>query len=325
MSFEMPVETWRGGVTEITVGATEQEGGTREKTVTVGGATTLPFLDFEGETPRPAIAMEVLDEQPTGWPEPLEQAFSDVYGDPPAWAQKCVEQYGAELICLRLVSADPDETNASPDELAERVKSVLEAVGVPLIIWGCGNYDKDNEMWPIVSQAAVGERVVLASAEEDNYKTIAACAIADKHIVLNEAPLDINIQKQVTILLTDMGVNLDDIMLYQVTGGLGYGIEYAFSILERTRLAALGGDKMLAQPMLSIVGSEAWKVKEARLPESAAPEWGPQVPRSILWEAATALTFLNAGTDILVMWHPDAVKLVRGAIDDMFASEKDPS
>jgi acetyl-CoA decarbonylase/synthase complex subunit delta len=320
MSFEMPVETWRGGVTEITVGATEQEGGTREKTVTVGGATTLPFLDFEGKTSRPAIAMEVLDEAPTGWPEPLEQAFSDVYGDPAAWAQKCVQEYAADMICLRLVSADPDETNASPDQLAENVRSVLAAVGVPLVVWGCGNYAKDNDVWPIVSQAAAGERVVLASAEEDNYKTIAACAIADKHIVLNEAPLDINIQKQVTILLTDMGVNPDDIMLYQVTGGLGYGIEYAFSILERTRLAALGGDRMLAQPMLSVVGSEAWKVKEARLPEPEAPQWGPQVPRSILWEAATALTFLNAGTDILVMWHPEAISLVRQAIDDLFAS-----
>lgn len=320
MSFELPVETWRAGVTEVTIGATEEAGGTREKTITLGGATTLPFLGFEGETPQPIIAMEVLDEQPEGWAAPLVEAYSDVYGDPAAWAQKCVQEYGADMICLRLVSADPHETNASPDELAEKVRAVLEAVGVPLIIWGCGNYEKDNDMWPIVSQAAVGERVILASAEEDNYKTIAACALADKHVVLNESPLDINIQKQVSILLSDVGVKPEDIVLYEVTGGLGYGIEYAFSILERTRLAALGGDKMLAAPMLSVVGSEAWKVKEARLPEEEAPEWGPQVPRSILWEAATALTFLNAGTDVLVMWHPEAVKLVRQATEDLFAS-----
>ncbi len=322
MSFEMPVETWPAAVSTVTLGATAEQGGTRTSTVTVGGEATLPFLNFEQETPnRPVIAMEVFDEQPSEWPAPLEAAYSDVWGDPAQWAQKCVEEYGADLICLRLASADPEATNASPDEVADHVRAVLEAVGVPLIIWGCGDYDKDNEIMPVCSQAAAGERCLLGSAVEDNYKTISACALADKHVIINEAPLDINIQKQVTILVTDMGVDPSDIILYQTTGALGYGVEYAFSIMERTRLAALGGDAMLGMPMLAVVGAEAWRSKEARLSDEAGAEfgWGPQEPRSILWEAATATIFLHGGCDILTMWHPEAVALVRRTIDELMA------
>ena len=154
---------------------------------------------------------------------------------------------------------------------------------------------------------------------EDNYKTIAACALADGHLVVGEAPLDISIQKQVNILLTEMGLPPDRIVMYQVTGALGYGIEYAYSILERTRLAALGGDSMLAMPMLSLVGSEVWRAKEAWQSEEEAPEWGPLAQRGILWEAATATAFLHGGTDILVMWHPEAVQHIRELIADLMS------
>ena len=263
--------------------------------------------------------MEVLDEAPTGWPEPLARHYEDVWDDPAAWAQKAVEEFGADMICLRLVSANPDGTDASVDECVETIQSVVEAVGVPLIIWGCGDDDKDNDIYPFCSQAAAGERCLLGSPTEDNYKTICAAALADRHLIVNESPLDINIQKQVNILVTDMGMDLDDIIMYQVTGGLGYGAEYAYSILERTRLAALNGDKMLQMPMLSIVGSEAWRVKEAWQPEDDAPEWGPLEERGIIWEAATATLFLQAGTDILVMWHPEAVARVADMITRLMA------
>ncbi len=322
MSLEIPVEKWTAAVNEVTLGATSAEGGTRTSTVTVGGETTLPFLHFEGATPHGvAIAMEVLDEAPTDWPPALEEAFQDVYADPAAWAKKCAEEYGADLICLRLVSADPEGTNASPDECAAKVKAVLEAVGVPLIIWGCGDYGKDSEIWPACSQAGAGERCLLGSAEEDSYKTITACAQADGHLIINQAPLDINIQKQVNILVTDMGFDPQRIVMYQTTGGLGYGVEYAYSIMERTRLAALGGDAMLSMPMLGVVGSEAWKVKEARLGEDEAPEWGSGERRGIIWEAATATTFIHGGCDIVVMWHPEAVRLVREMVQELAAEE----
>ena len=320
MPFTIPKERWTAQVQTTTIGATEAEGGTRTSTVTVGGEQTLPFLHFEGETPNPpVIAIEVLDEAPTGWPEPLLKHYQEVLDDPAAWAQKAVEEFGADMICLRLASANPDGTDASVDECVETIQSVLKVVGVPLIIWGCGDDDKDNEIMPFCSQAGARERCVLGSATQDNYKTICASALADGHLIINESPLDINIQKQVNILVTDMGMDLNDIIMYQVTGALGYGVEYAYSILERTRLAALGGDKMLQMPMLSLVGSEAWRVKEAWQPEEEAPEWGPLNKRGIMWEAATASLFLHAGTDILVMRHPEAVARIHNLIAGLMA------
>lgn len=312
MELTIPVEQWSGAVGTVTLGATPEQGGTRSRTLTLGGESTLPFLTFEGAIPNPpALAMEVLDVPPDKWPEPLRAPFGDVLSDPAAWAVKCVEEFGADAIVLRLVSADPQGQDASPEQCAETVRRVLQAVSVPLVIWGCGDNDKDNLIMPACSQAAAGERCLLGTAVQENYKTITACALADGHLVISEAPLDISIQKQVNILLTEQGLPLDRIVMYQVTGALGYGVEYAYSILERTRLAALTGDKMLSMPMLSVVGSEAWKAKESWLEE---PKWGALERRGILWEAATAALFLHAGSNLLVMWHPEALRQVRAML-----------
>lgn len=315
MAYQIPLEKWVSAVGTVTIGATSSQGGTRTSTVTVGGATTLPFLHEEGEMPNPpAIAMEVLDRKPEGMPAPMEEAFGDALAEPGAWAKKCVEEFGAEMICLRLASAHPDRENTGPDEAVAAVKSVLKAVGVPLIIWGCGHAEKDNEIMPRCSEAAAGENCLLASATQDNYKTLTAACLADGHKIVTEAPIDINIQKQVNILVTDMGLDPGRIVMYQATGGLGYGMEYAYSIMERTRLAALSGDKMLSMPMLAVVGPESWKAKEARLPESEAPQWGPAKQRGIVWEAVTAACFLQGGVDILVMWHPEAAAIMKRTI-----------
>lgn len=319
-SFQMPVEKWSAQVQEVVVGATADQGGTRSCAITVGGSRSLPFLHYEGGTPNPpVIAMEVLDRPRADWAPALDEAFGDVKNDPAAWAHRCVDEFGARMICLRFEGAEPDDLNRSPDECAEIARAVADAVHVPLIIWGCGNADKDNELWTVVSPALAGERCLLASATQENYRTIAACSLADGHVVLNEAPLDINIQKQVNILVTEMGVKPKDIIMYQTTGALGYGIEYAYSILERTRLAALDGDAMLSMPMLSVVGPDAWKTKEAVATEEEVPQWGDRKPRGILWEAATAGVFLHAGTDILIMWHPEAVTRVRAMIEELMA------
>lgn len=322
MPFEMPVEKWSSAVNTVTIGATAADGGTRTSVVTVGGDTSLPFLQFEGETPnRPVIAMEVLDVPPEEWPSPMAEAVGDVANDPAAWARKCVDEFGADMICLRLVGAHPDQANRSAEECAQTVKSVLEAVGVPLIIWGCGQADKDNEVLPRCSEVAAGENCLLGTATQDNYKTITAACMADNHKLIAEAPLDINIQKQVNILVSEMGLDLSRIVMYQATGGLGYGMEYAYSIMERTRLAALASDRMLSMPMLSLVGSECWKAKEARTSEETTPEWGPVDKRGVLWEAATATCFLHGGTHIFVMWHPQAVALLRKTIDSLISKE----
>jgi acetyl-CoA decarbonylase/synthase complex subunit delta len=315
LQFELPVEQWSGSVRTAVLGATAAEGGTRTRTVTVGGDASLPFLTIDGGPPnRPVLAMEVLDTAPGKWPEPLAAALGDVIGDPAAWAAKCVEEWHADLVVLRLVGADPQGQDASADQCAETVRKVLDAVGVPLVIWGCGDYDKDNVIIPACSQAAARERCLLGTAVQDNYRTITACALADGHLVISEAPLDISIQKQVNILLSEQGLPEDRVVMYQVTGALGYGVEYAYSILERTRLAALGGDKMLGAPMLSVVGSEAWKAKEAWMEE---PAWGSLERRGILWEAATAELFLHAGSNLLVFWHPEALALTRWLVEEL--------
>jgi acetyl-CoA decarbonylase/synthase complex subunit delta len=270
----------------------------------------LPFLHFEGETPnRPAVAMEVQDRAPAEWPEALVQPFADVIGDPAAWAAKCVREYGAELISLRLMGTHPDLGNKGPEDAAATVKAILQAVDVPLVIWGCDVDEKDNLVLPRCSEVAAGERCLLGTVKEDNYKTLTASCMADGHALIAESPLDINIAKQVNILVSEMGFPLDRVVIYPTTGGLGYGIEYAYSIQERGRLAALGGDKMMSPPVVCLIGEEAWRAKEAKAPTEEAPQWGPTEERGPLWEAMTAMTLLQAGCDLLIMRHPKAVSL----------------
>ena len=312
MAVEEPREKWSGAVAAVRIGATSEEGGTRRSVVTLGGEATLPFLHFEGATPNPpVVAMEVLDVEPQDWPEALVKPFADVIGSPADWAAKCVKEYGAEMICLKLEGIHPDFGDRSADQAAETVKAVLKAVDVPLAIWGCDVDEKDNVVLPRCSEVAAGERCLIGTAKEDNYKTLTAACMADGHSLIAESPLDINIAKQVNILVSEMGFPLDRMVMYPTTGGLGYGIDYAYSIQERSRLAALGGDRMMAVPVVCQVGQEAWRAKEAKATTEEAPLWGPAEQRGPMWEAMTAVTLLQAGSDLLIMRHPSAVALVQ--------------
>lgn len=318
----MPVtkllEKWSGKVEEITLGAATSEGGTRRQVVKVGGETTLPFLHEEGAMPnKPVIAMEVLDAVPKEWHPPLREFFKDVINKPVEWAEKCQNEWGADLICLRLIGAHPENNNTPISEVVKTVTALKEAVGLPLVIWGSGNAEKDNQLFPAISQALKGERALLGTATQDNYKVLAATCIADGHNIIAQSPLDINICKQLNILLSDMEMPSNRIVTFPTTGAIGYGFEYAYSIMERTRLAALGGDKTMAYPMIAVVSAETWRAKESNAPESEIPGWGFLKERGIAWEAATACGFLLAGADILVMYHPKAVELTKKYIDQM--------
>ena len=321
MDLELVKENWPSKITTVTIGATAAEGGTRTSVVTVGGETTMPFLHFEGEMPnRPVIAMEVMDKEPEDWPESLTESLGDVLNNPAEWAKKCVEEYKADMICLTLLSAHPDWGDTSAEHAVETVKAVLEAVGVPLIIWGPDNQGKLNNVIPKCSQAASGENCLIGTAIQDNYKTIAAACIADKHKLITEAPLDINIAKQVNILVSDLGFDLNNVVMYPTNGALGYGLEYSYSIMERERLAAFGGDKMLSVPIINMIGRESWRAKESKAPESEQPKWGPEGERGPMWEAMTAVGCLQSGADILVMRHPKAVESTRKTIDSLMQS-----
>lgn len=310
-------EKWSGRINTLTLGATPAEGGTRGSTVTVGGQTGIPFVDFDGDTPNPpVIALDVLDKQPSEWPAPLAEVYSDVWSDPAAWAAKAKE-LGAELVNLRLESTHPDEGDCSPEAAAATVKAVLAAVDLPLIIWGCGVAKKDQLVMPKVAEAAQGENCLLGAAIEDDYRTLTAAAQAYGHKLITLAPCDINKQKQVNILVSEMGFPLDDMVIYPTTASLGYGMEYIYSILERGRLAALSGDKLMAPPVILDVGHEAWRSKEARSGDEVADVWGPGADRGPAWEAITATNLLQGGADILIMRHPLAMETVRNAVKQM--------
>jgi len=316
-------EQWNTGVNELTLGATASEGGTRTATGTIGGERTVPYMGMDGRVGhRPVVAMDVLDVEPENWPEPLLAPYRDVLSDPAAWAKKCVEEFGADLICVKLEGVASDRGDKSAEETVAVVRSVAEAVGVPVIVWGSMDREKDNEVMPKVSGALKGENALLGVVTEDSYKTLTAVCIADGHALIALAPLDINIAKQVNILVSDMGFPLERIVMFQTTGALGYGIEYAYSIQERERLAALGGDKMMAMPVICDVGYEAWRTKEAKTPTEESPAWGEQEERGIFWETVTATTLLQAGCDILRMRHPQAVADVKRMIDDLFAGNE---
>jgi len=317
----MPVtlvkERYASKVGEVVLGATAAEGGSRTSVIKVGGDATLPFLHFEGKIEnRPVIAMEVNDIVPP-WNDVLKEQFGDVLDNPAAWARKCVEDFGADMIYLKFIGADPEGLNRSPEDCARITKEVLAAVGVPLIVVGCEDPEKDNEVLAAVAEAAAGENLLLGLAEQDNYKSITAAAMVHKHNVIARSPLDINICKQLNILINEMNLPLNRIVIDPMIGGLGYGIEYAYSIMERARLGALGGDKMLSMPMICTVGYEANRAKEANASVDDFPGWGELRERAILWETLTATALIQAGAAILLMRNPEAVRLVQRNIADM--------
>ncbi len=319
MSVAMPNvnETWTGKILEVTLGAGPDQGGTRGSTVTVGGESTLPFLHFEGEIPhKPVVAVEVLDRKPEDWSELLVQAWGDVMGDPAAWAARA-EEAGAELIALTLDSAHPERGNTGAGEARATARKVLEATTLPLIVYGPGQPDKDNEVLVAVAEEAAGERVALGNCEEKNYRTVVAAALANNQVVIAKTPIDVNLAKQLNVLITDMRLERDRILVDPTTGALGYGLEYSYSVMERLRLAALGGDAALQLPLIVTVGYEAWRAKESRTAEGVPVEWGDWAQRGVLWEANTAVTLLETGADIVVLRHPDTIPLVKRAITEL--------
>ena len=311
-------EKWTSTINTVTIGATKEQGGTRGKTVTVGGQSTLPLLTFEGQIPnKPVIAGFVADAAPE-WPDVVKNAIGKEIASPVEWAQKCVQEFKVDLISLKLIGADPAGKNATPEACAKVVQDVLGAVDVPLILWGCGDDEKDNAILPECSQAAKGENCVIGSAKESNYMTVVAICKADKHKIIAEAPVDINIGKQVNILLQDADYDLKDVIMFQTTAALGYGFDYVYTILERARIAGLKGDKLMACPQICDVGGEVWRIKEASVDDDVLPGWGKLERRGPMWEATCAGVYLQAGADILVMSHPEAIQHTQETIARFF-------
>jgi acetyl-CoA decarbonylase/synthase complex subunit delta len=314
MAIPETKEAWAAAINRVTIGATAEQGGTRSRTVTVGGARCVPGLAFDGDLGEaPAVAVEVWDIPADDWPAELAGQYGAALNSPADWARKAVE-FGADLICLRLMGVHPDSGDRSAAQAAATVKEVLQAVGVPLIVWGCGVAEKDNQVLPSCTAAARGENCLFGTITEKNYRTLVAACLADGHKLIGESPLDINMAKQVNILAQDAGYPLTDLVIYPTTGALGYGFEYVYSIMERGHLAALNGDQLLRQPVLCNVGAEAWRTKEARAADDELPGLGAAARRGPAWEGLTATSLLPAGADIVVLRHPAAIKMVKQGI-----------
>jgi acetyl-CoA decarbonylase/synthase complex subunit delta len=317
MTIELHKEKSAGAVRTVTIGATKDQGGTRARTLTLGGETALPFLDFEGTLPNPpALAFEIRDRKPDDWSPLLYQAWGEAMQDPADWA-RAAEGAGADLIYLGLAATKAD---GSPNDAAAAratVRRVLQATGLPLAVVGPGQADLDNELIVAVAEEAKGERLLIGICEDKNYRTIVAAALANDHLVQSKTPMDVNLSKQLVILIHDMGLPLERIVMDPTTGALGYGIEYGYSVMERLRLAALQGDSMTQQPMMVNPGEEAWKVKEAKVGDGVPAVWGDWSRRALNWEALTAATLLNSGADMLVLRHPESLRRVRLVIEDL--------
>ena len=314
MAFEIPKTSYSGEIREIRLGK-------GDKSITVGGETAYPFYLFEGRMPNlPKIAMEVYDSPPKEWPEAALEPFAGVTDDPVAWAKKCINDYGAEIICLQLISTDPNGLDRGADEAAEVVKKVADAIDVPLIVWGTANHEKDTEVLRKVSEVCQGKNLIIGPVEEGNHKKIGASAIGYHHTVIASTPIDVNLAKQLNILLGNLGVPDDLLIMDTTVSGIGYGIEYCYSVIERARMAGLTQqDEKLQFPVICNIGKEVWKAKEVKIAEKEEPKLGDARKRGILMEAISAMILLLAGADVLIMRHPEAIKVVQEMIAELTA------
>ncbi|MGD8505232.1 MAG: CO dehydrogenase/acetyl-CoA synthase subunit delta [Candidatus Bathyarchaeota archaeon] len=316
VDFAPPVETYPDRIAEVKLGATKSEGGTRGKSVIIGGEKSPAYYLFESPTPHPpVITLDVFDTK-----VPLAKAvkmhFREVVEDPAAWAKLAVDKFEADMITLHLVSTDPLIKDTSPKEAAKTVENVLQAVDVPIVIGGSGDPQKDLKVFEEVAAVAEGEKALISTVTLDmDIGKTANIIQKHGHVALAFTSMDLNQARELNRKLFEF-LPKERIVMDTTTAALGYGLDYAFTIMERARLAGLMGDPELQQPISSGT-TNAWGAREAWL--KMAPEWGPRELRGPLWETVTALTLLLAGVDIFMMMHPAAVKTLKNVVRELTA------
>jgi acetyl-CoA decarbonylase/synthase complex subunit delta len=310
--FVPPVQKYPGKIVEVKLGATKSEGGSRGKPVIIGGEKSPSFYTFENRTPNPpVISFDVFDSK-VPLPKAVKMNFKDVVEDPVAWAKFSVDKFGADMITLHLVSIDPlNPKPSTPMEAAKTVENVLQAVDVPLIIGGCGDPKKDLEVFEKVTAVAEGERLLISTVTLDmDIEKTAKLIKKHGHVALAFSPMDLNQARELNRRLFEF-LPKEQIVMDTTTAALGYGLDYAYTIMERARLAGLMGDPELQQPMSSGT-TNAWAAREAW--QKMDPQWGARELRGPLWETVTALTLLLAGVDLFMMMHPAAVRTLKNTI-----------
>lgn len=312
MAFVIPKETYNGKINEVIL--------TRgEKSCNIGGGEVLPFLSFEGKINRSVpVAIEITDIPPEGWPEEITKQYGDVIFDTIKWAQFCESELKPDMICLRLIGTHPDQGDRSPEEARKTVEGLLSATSTPLIVFGSNSVEKDSEVIKSCAEPLANTGSIIGKAQEKNYKTFAAVANAFNLRLVALSDLDINLSKQLNILLTQAGFDASNIIIDAMSSTLGYGLEYTYSVMERIRLAALQqNDTMMQMPMIADVSEVTWKTKEARANQEEQPAWGDASRRGVLWETMTALSFVIAGADLAVVRHPKSMLNIKKVIGDL--------
>ncbi|MGN1033459.1 MAG: acetyl-CoA decarbonylase/synthase complex subunit delta [Intestinibacter sp.] len=311
MAFKMSTQKVTGTINVVEIG-------TGDKAVKLGGEQVLAFYGFDGETGNtPVVGAEIADVQPTEWIAGYEKIYGDVWADPAKWAKYVEDNTEADFICLRLVGAHPDEQNKTPEECAEIAKAVAEATALPLVVAGCGNAEKDGKVFEKVSAALEGKNILVLSAVEENYKAVGAGAgMAYGQKVAAESAVDINLAKQMNVLLTQLGVQQENIVMNIGCSAVGYGYEYVASTIDRIRLAAFNqNDKALQVPIITPVSFEVAHVKEAIATEADVPEWGDNEARTIGMEVSTAASIIAGGANAVILRHPESIKTIKGLVN----------
>ena len=311
VDFTPPIETYPGKITEVQLGATKGEGGTRGKSVIIGGERSPAYYLFENLTPHPPVVTLDVFDMKIPLAKAVKMHVEEVMDDPAAWAKLAVDKFDADMITLHLVSTDPLLKDTSPKEAAKTVENVLQAVDVPIVIGGCGDPKKDLLVFEKAAEVAAGERALISSVTLDmDIERSAQAVNKNGHIALAFTSMDLNHARELNRKLYEF-LPQERIIMDTTTAALGYGLDYAYTVMERARLSALLGDTELQHP-LSSGTTNAWAAREAWM--KMAPEWGPRELRGPIWETVTALTLCLAGVDVFMMMHPAAVKTLKEVI-----------
>ena len=312
MSFVPKQQPYRGRINAVTLG-------TGDKAIVIGGQNVLPFYTFDAEMPNaPKIGVEISD-MASEWTAPALKEFYAGCATMADYAKKAETMEGADFLCLHFESADPNGANRSVEDCVADAKAVAEAVSMPIVIMGCKNIEKDGELFSKIAEALQGKNILVLSARSEDYKTVgASVALAYGQKVGAETADDINLAKQLNIMLKGLTVKPESIVMNVGTAAVGYGFEYVASTLDRIRLAALEqSDADLQMPIMSPVSPDAWSVKEATASEEDEPAWGNQEERGIAMEVSTAAANLTGGADAVIMRHPAAVATIRKFISEL--------
>lgn len=306
-------KTWKTPIQEVTIGATKANGGSRGQVVKLGGEKAMPFFPDAGMPHAPKITMDVFD-MPIGMAKAVKMHYEDVINSPGEWAKKAVKKFGADLVTVHLISTDPLLKDTSAQDAVKTVEEVLQAVDVPICIGGSGNPEKDPVVLSKAAEVAQGERVLIASANLNmDWEKIGKACVDNGHVCLAWTQLEINSQKELNRKLMKVaGVPRESIVMDPTTAALAYGLDFAYSNMERIRLGALKGDDELTFPMSSGT-TNAWGVRESwmvRSPNKDDSDWGDRMLRGPIWEILTGFSLAMAGVDIFMMMHPTAVAYV---------------